>query len=62
MRGLYHGRNALIERWNKYHPINREVARHIEALEQQGERIRGRWIPQAQLDVLALCEWAVRKR
>ena len=56
----YHGRNALIERWNKYHPINREVAHHIEVLEQQGERIRGRWIPQAELDVLALCGWAVR--
>ena len=60
MRRPYHGRNALIERWNKYHPINREVARHIAALEQKGERISGRWIPQAQLDVLALCEWAVR--
>ncbi len=32
MRRLYHGRNALIKRWNKYHPINREVARHIAAL------------------------------
>ena len=60
MRRLYNGGNALIERWNKYHPINREVARHIEALEQQRERIWGRWTPQAQLDVLALCEWAVR--
>ena len=55
MRRLYNGGNALIERWNKYHPINREVTRHIEVLEQQGERIRGRWIPQAELDVLALC-------
>ena len=60
MRRPYHGRKALIERWNRYHPINREVARHIEALEQQGERILGTWIPQAELHVLALCGWAIR--
>ena len=60
MRRPYHGRNALIERWNKYHPINCELAHHIDALEQQGECIRGTWIPQAELEVIALCGWAVR--
>ena len=49
-------RKALIRRWNKYHPINCEVARRIQALEQQGERIRA---PIEMLDVLALCLWAV---
>ena len=53
MRRLYHGRKVLIERWNKYHPINREVARHIEALEQQGERIWGRWVPPSGCGILA---------
>ena len=52
-------RKALIRRWNKYHPINREVARHIQALEQQGESIWGRWAPIEMLDVLVLCLWAV---
>ena len=52
-------RKALIRRWNKYHPINCEVARHIQALEQQGERIWGSWAPIEMLDVLALCLWAV---
>ena len=52
-------RKALIRRWNKYHPINREVARHIQALEQQGERIWGSWAPIEMLDVLVLCLWAI---
>ena len=59
MRRLYNGRSTLIRRWNKYHPINREVARHIKVLEQQGQSIWGRWAPLAVLDVLALCWWAV---
>ena len=49
-------RKALIRRWNKYHPINREVARHIQVLEQQGESIVG---TREMLNVLALCLWAV---
>ena len=54
-------RNALIRRWNKYHPINREVARHIRALEQQGEDIWGSWWePMDMLNVLSLCWWAVQ--
>ena len=52
-------RNALIRRWNKYHPINCEVARHIRVLEQQGEHIWGSWEPMVMLDVLVLCLWAV---
>ena len=51
--------NALIRRWNKYHPINREVARHIQELEQQGESIWTSWGPHEVLNVLALCWWAV---
>ena len=51
--------NALIRRWNKYHPINREVARHIQKLEQQGESIWTSWGPHEVLNVLALCWWAV---
>ena len=53
-------RNALIRRWNKYHPINREVARHMQVLHQQGEHIGGRWEPIELLNVLALCEWAIQ--
>ena len=49
-------RKALIRRWNKYHPINREVARHIQVLEQQGKSIVG---TREMLNVLALCLWAV---
>ena len=52
-------RKALIRRWNKYHPINCEVARHIRVLEQQGEHIWGNWEPMVMLDVLVLCLWAV---
>ena len=51
--------NALIRRWNKYHPINREVARHIQVLQQQGEGIWTSWGPREVLNVLALCWWAV---
>ena len=51
-------RKALIRRWNKYHPINCEVARHIRVLEQQGERSGGAGTREM-LDVLALCLWAV---
>ena len=51
--------NALIRRWNKYHPINREVVRHIQELEQQGESIWTSWRPHEVLNVLALCWWAV---
>ena len=55
-------KEALIRRWNKYHPINCEVARHIRAWERQGEEIREiwDWEPMVMLDVLALCLWAVK--
>ena len=52
-------RNALIRRWNESDSINREVARHIQILEQQGESIWTSWGLREVLNVLSLCWWAV---